>query len=80
MRMEHNLEAQIQARSQTGVSDERIEEWKDSFDHFDKDKSGRLEHVEFKALLRSMGIELAIREKEDDPESDEFLSIMIRVI
>uniref|UniRef100_A0A8D2M9F4 Spectrin alpha chain, non-erythrocytic 1 n=4 Tax=Passeriformes TaxID=9126 RepID=A0A8D2M9F4_ZONAL len=56
MRMQHNLEQQIQAR------------------HFDKDKSGRLNHQEFKSCLRSLGYDLPmVEEGEPDPEFESIL-------
>ncbi|XP_013909675.1 PREDICTED: spectrin alpha chain, non-erythrocytic 1-like, partial [Thamnophis sirtalis] len=48
MRMQHNLEQQIQARNTTGVTEEALKEFSMMFKHFDKDKSGRLNHQEFK--------------------------------
>ncbi|CAI5794533.1 spectrin alpha chain-like [Podarcis lilfordi] len=50
MRMQHNLEQQIQARNTTGVTEEALKEFSMMFKHFDKDKSGRLNHQEFQIL------------------------------
>ena len=37
--------------------------------HFDKDKTGYLDHQEFKSCLRSLGYDLSIVEEgEEDPE------------
>ena len=36
MRMQHNLEQQIQARNQSGVSEEALREFSMMFKHFDK--------------------------------------------
>uniref|UniRef100_A0A673IDX0 Spectrin alpha chain, non-erythrocytic 1 n=1 Tax=Sinocyclocheilus rhinocerous TaxID=307959 RepID=A0A673IDX0_9TELE len=59
MRMQHNLEQQIQAR------------------HFDKEKSGRLNHQEFKSCLRSLGYDLPmVEEGEPDPEFESILDIV----
>ena len=39
------------------------------FRHFDKDKTGYLDHQEFKSCLRSLGYDLSIVEEgEEDPE------------
>jgi len=47
------------------------------FKHFDKDKSGRLEHAEFKLCLRSLGYDLPmVEEGEDDPEFQAVLDIV----
>ena len=58
MRIKHNLEQQIQARNQSGVSEDALKEFSMMFRHFDKDKSGRLNHNEFKSCLRALGIVL----------------------
>ena len=55
MRIKHNLEQQIQARNQSGVSEDALKEFSMMFRHFDKDKSGRLNHNEFKSCLRALG-------------------------
>ncbi|XP_066294858.1 spectrin alpha chain, non-erythrocytic 1-like isoform X6 [Branchiostoma lanceolatum] len=69
MRMCHNLEQQIQARNKVGVSEEALKEFSMMFKHFDKDKSGKLDHHEFKSCLRSLGYDLPmVEEGEPDPE------------
>jgi len=55
MRMQHNLEQQIQARNQSGVSEEALREFSMMFKHFDKEKIGRLDHQQFKSCLRALG-------------------------
>ena len=67
MRMKHNLEQQIQAKLQSGVSEEQLREFSMMFKHFDKQKCGKLTHDEFKSCLRALGYDLPI---EDDVESD----------
>jgi len=63
MRMQHNLEQQIQARNQSGVSEDALKEFSMMFKHFDKDKSGRLNHQEFKSCLRALGYDLPMVEE-----------------
>jgi spectrin alpha len=58
MRMQHNLKQQIQARNQSGVSEDSLKEFSMMFKHFDKDKSGKLNHQEFKSCLRALGYDL----------------------
>ena len=42
--------------------------------HFDTDRSGKLEHQEFKSCLRSLGYEIALVEGgETDPEFEAIL-------
>jgi hypothetical protein len=74
MRMQHNLEQQIQARNQSGVSEDALKEFSMMFKHFDKDKSGRLSHYEFKSCLRALGYDLPmVEEGEPDPEFEAIL-------
>uniref|UniRef100_A0A4W4H6Y8 Spectrin alpha chain, non-erythrocytic 1 n=1 Tax=Electrophorus electricus TaxID=8005 RepID=A0A4W4H6Y8_ELEEL len=74
MRMQHNLEQQIQARNTTGVTEEALKEFSMMFKHFDKEKSGRLNHQEFKSCLRSLGYDLPmVEEGEPDPEFESIL-------
>lgn len=46
----------------------------DAHRHFDKDRSGKLEHQEFKSCLRSLGYDIALMEGgETDPEFEAIL-------
>jgi spectrin alpha len=77
MRMQHNLEQQIQACNQSGVSEDALREFSMMFKHFDKDKSGRLEHQEFKSCLRALGYDLPmVEEGQRDPEFENILDIV----
>lgn len=59
--------------SQDSVTDTRGF-WLCVFRHFDKDKSGRLNHQEFKSCLRSLGYDLPmVEEGEPDPEFESIL-------
>jgi len=40
----------------SGVSAEQMQEFRESFDHFDENKNGALDKLEFKACLSSMGL------------------------
>ncbi|CAL8071830.1 unnamed protein product [Calicophoron daubneyi] len=77
MRMEHNLEQQIQARNVSGVSEEALREFSMMFKHFDKDKSGRLDHREFKSCLRALGHDLhEVGEGQVDEEFEAILNVV----
>ncbi|XP_048876599.1 spectrin alpha chain, non-erythrocytic 1-like isoform X2 [Brienomyrus brachyistius] len=77
MRMQHNLEQQIQARNTTGVTEEALKEFSMMFKHFDKDKFGRLNHQEFKSCLRSLGYDLPmVEEGEVDHEFESILNVV----
>lgn len=94
MRMQHNLEQQIQARNQSGkwgfvikfqsflnvlflgVSEDALKEFSMMFKHFDKEKSGKLNHQEFKSCLRALGYDLPmVEEGQPDPEFDAILGM-----
>jgi len=77
MRMQHNLEQQIQARNQSGVSEEALREFSMMFKHFDKDKTGRLDHQQFKSCLRALGYDLPmVEEGQPEPEFQRILDIV----
>lgn len=77
MRMQHNLEQQIQARNQSGVSEDALKEFSMMFKHFDKDKSGRLNHSDFKSCLRALGYDLPmVEEGSVDPEFEAILDVV----
>lgn len=77
MRMQHNLEQQIQARNQSGVSEDALKEFSMMFKHFDKEKSGRLNHADFKSCLRALGYDLPMVEEGSlDPEFEAILDVV----
>ncbi len=74
MRIRHNLEQQIQARNQSGVTEDALKEFSMMFRHFDKDKSGKLNPAEFKSCLRALGYDLPmVDEGEPEPEFEAIL-------
>jgi spectrin alpha len=77
MRMQHNLEQLIQARNQSGVSEEALREFSMMFKHFDRDKVGRLDHQQFKSCLRALGYDLPmVEEGQPEPEFNRILDIV----
>merc|ERR1712038_1896010 len=74
MRIRHNLEQQIQARNQCGVAEDALKEFSMMFRHFDKDKTGKLDHNAFKSCLRALGYDLPmVEDNEPEPEFDAIL-------
>jgi len=71
------LEQQIKAKELTGVSESTLKEFTIMFKHFDKDKTGFLDHKEFKSCLRSLGYDLPV--VEEGEEDTEFLNILSTV-
>lgn len=57
------------------MSEDALKEFSMMFKHFDKDRSGRLNHHEFKSCLRALGYDLPmVEEGQPDPEFEEILS------
>jgi len=77
MRMQHNLEQQIQAKNQSGVSEDALREFSMMFKHFDKEKTGKLNHQDFKSCLRALGYDLHM--VEDGEFNHEFEAILDQV-
>lgn len=84
MRMQHNLEQQIQARNQSGVTEESLREFSMMFKHFDREKTGKLDHDQFKSCLRALGYDLPTGEADEtfetilemvDPNRDGFVNL-----
>lgn len=75
MRMQNNLQQQIQACDQHGVSEDALRDCMMLFKHFDKDKSGKLSHQELKSCLRAHGYNINVAEEgEVDPEFEAILN------
>jgi len=51
-----SVESQIAASGGTGISAEQLKEYKDTFNHFDVDKDGSLNRLEFKSCLTTLGL------------------------
>ncbi|KAG8444102.1 hypothetical protein GDO86_009332 [Hymenochirus boettgeri] len=54
----NEIETQILTRDAKGITQEQINEFRSSFNHFDKKKNGLMEHDDFRACLISMGYDL----------------------
>ncbi|XP_008072744.1 spectrin alpha chain, erythrocytic 1 [Carlito syrichta] len=74
MRMQHNLEQQIQAKDTIGVSEETLKEFSTTYKHFDENLTGRLTHKEFRSCLRGLNYYLPmVEEGEPEPKFEKFL-------
>lgn len=76
LRMQHNLQQQIQAMNDSGVPEETLRDIQIMFKHFDKDNTGFLEHAELKSCLRALGVNMSIPDDpaEPVPEFEEILN------
>ncbi|KAG8449550.1 hypothetical protein GDO86_016267 [Hymenochirus boettgeri] len=68
----NEVENQILTRDAKGISQEQMNEFRNSFNHFDRDHSGRLGPEEFKACLISLGYDIG----NDAQGEAEFARIM----
>uniref|UniRef100_A0AAQ5Z4J0 Actinin, alpha 1 n=1 Tax=Amphiprion ocellaris TaxID=80972 RepID=A0AAQ5Z4J0_AMPOC len=68
----NEIENQILTRDAKGISQEQLNEFRASFNHFDRDHSGTLGAEEFKACLISLGFDIA----NDAQGENEFSRIM----
>lgn len=70
-----SLTNQILTRDATNITEEQMEEFKASFNHFDKDKSGYLDQLEFRGCLLSLGMDIPqIAAEGDDAKYEEIWS------
>ena len=58
----------------SGVTEEQLRDYTDSFKAFDKDNSGCLDHQELKTVLRALDLNLpVVEEGQPDPEFEAIL-------
>eukprot|EP00039_Didymoeca_costata_P018002 m.331716 g.331716 ORF g.331716 m.331716 type:complete len:894 (+) comp16784_c0_seq1:77-2758(+) len=69
-----NIQNQILTRDSNNITDEQMQEFRQSFDHFDKDKSGQLDRLEFRGCLLSLGIDIPQVATGDDAEFNRILT------
>eukprot|EP01137_Pigoraptor_chileana_P027912 Opistho-2@11139 len=71
----NEMQNQILARDMSGITEEQLQEYRQSFSHFDKDKSGSLDRLEFRSALLSLGFSLPdAKHGEAEPEFDRILA------
>lgn len=74
VRMQHNLEQQIQAKDTIGVSEETLKEFSTTYKHFDDNLTGCLSHKDFRSCLRGLNYYLPmVEEGEPEPKFEKFL-------
>ncbi|XP_035535530.1 alpha-actinin-4-like [Morone saxatilis] len=75
----NEVENQILTRDAKGISQEQLQEYRASFNHFDKDHSGALMAEEFKACLISLGydVENDKQKRSGQMVSDDFRALLI---
>ncbi|KAL4640977.1 alpha-actinin-2 isoform X2 [Arapaima gigas] len=74
----NEIETQILTRDAKGISQEQMNEFRSSFNHFDRDDMGKLRREEFKACLISLGqVGHGKQKKKGAMETDEFRACLI---
>ncbi|KAK4806287.1 hypothetical protein QYF61_008473 [Mycteria americana] len=71
----NEVENQILTRDAKGISQEQMQEFRASFNHFDKDHSGALGPEEFKACLISLGYDVE-NDRQGDAEFNRIMSVV----
>merc|ERR1712080_730375 len=69
----NEVENQILTRDSKGITQEQLNEFRASFNHFDKSKTGRLNPEEFKNCLISMGYSVG-QDKQGEIDFQRILS------
>ncbi|XP_010216953.1 PREDICTED: alpha-actinin-4 [Tinamus guttatus] len=71
----NEVENQILTRDAKGISQEQMQEFRASFNHFDKDHGGSLGPEEFKACLISLGYDVE-NDRQGDAEFNRIMSLV----
>ncbi len=71
----NEVENQILTRDSKGITQEQLNEFRASFNHFDKSRSGRLSPEEFKSCLISLGYSVG-QDKQGEIDFQRILSIV----
>ncbi|KAL3873104.1 hypothetical protein ACJMK2_036261 [Sinanodonta woodiana] len=71
----NEVENQILTRDSKGISEDQMNEFRLSFNHFDKNRSRRLEPKEFKACLVSLGYNIR-EDRQGDADFQRIMSIV----
>lgn len=74
-RNQNEVENQILTRDSKGITQEQLSEFRASFNHFDKNRTGRLNPDEFKSSLVSLGYNIR-SDKQGDVEFRRIMAIV----
>ncbi|XP_022354860.1 alpha-actinin-2 isoform X2 [Enhydra lutris kenyoni] len=71
----NEVETQILTRDAKGITQEQMNEFRASFNHFDRRKNGLMDHEDFRACLISMGYDL-VRQKQGEAEFARIMTLV----
>lgn len=71
----NEVENQILTRDSKGISQEQLNEFRSSFNHFDKNRTGRLTPEEFKSCLVSLGYSIG-KDRQGDMDFQRILAVV----
>lgn len=69
------VENQILTRDSKGITQEQLTEFRSSFNHFDKNRTGRLAPEEFKSCLVSLGYSIG-KDRQGDMDFQRILAVV----
>ncbi|XP_071835118.1 alpha-actinin-like isoform X1 [Apostichopus japonicus] len=74
----NEMENSILTRDSKGITDDQLKDFRAAFNHFDKNHTQKLEYVEFRSCLVSLGYDVG--EQDGDPRRDaEFQRVLMNV-
>lgn len=71
----NEVENQILTRDSKGITQEQLNEFRSSFNHFDKNRTGRLAPEEFKSCLVSLGYSIG-KDRQGDIDFQRILAVV----
>lgn len=71
----NEVENQILTRDSKGITQEQLNEFRSSFNHFDKNRTGRLAPDEFKSCLVSLGYSIG-KDRQGDIDFQRILAVV----
>ncbi|XP_027960318.1 alpha-actinin-2 isoform X4 [Eumetopias jubatus] len=71
----NEVETQILTRDAKGITQEQMNEFRASFNHFDRRKNGLMDHDDFRACLISMGYDL-VRQPQGEAEFARIMTLV----
>ncbi|KAJ8938631.1 hypothetical protein NQ318_012930 [Aromia moschata] len=71
----NEVENQILTRDSKGITQEQLNEFRSSFNHFDKNRTGRLTPEEFKSCLVSLGYSIG-KDRQGDIDFQRILAVV----
>ncbi|XP_039253681.1 alpha-actinin-1-like isoform X1 [Styela clava] len=72
----NEIENQILLRDAKGITEEQMNEFRSSFNHFDRDHSGQLNTDEMNGVLTSLGYDVNLKEPKGEAEFQRIMAVV----